>query len=116
MHVSFVHVGHERDEALQTRRGRFMNHDGEAPAGVATARFRQVGVGQVQELLAIMLRVDGGYMQDPVRHSVDASAPVWLIRPRQADAIAQAFPPGPKTVVAGWISAIAADLALWCGS
>lgn len=111
--VSFVHVGHERDETLQARYGRLLDDDGQAFTSAAVSWSCEVGVGQIQELLAIVLGVGRGQVQNTVRHAVDASAAVWLVGPRKPDAVAQAFPPGPKTVVAGWISAIAANLALW---
>lgn len=112
--VSLAHVGHERDETLQARRGRLLNDNGQAFASATIAWSCEVGVGQIQELLAIMLGIGGRQVQGTIRHTVDASAAVWLVGPCEPDTITQAFPPGPKTVVAGWISAIAADLTLWC--
>ena len=113
--VSLVHVGHERDETLQARRGRLLDDNGQTFTSATIAWSCEVGVGQIQELLAIVLGIGGRQVQDTVRHAVDASAAVWLIGPCKPDTIAQTFPPGPKTVVAGWISTIAADLALWDG-
>lgn len=50
-----------------------------------------------------------------VRQLTFAAATIGLVRPRQPDAVTQAFPSCSEAVVAGWRAAIASNLAFWQG-
>lgn len=75
----------------------------------------QVFISDVQKLFAIVLGITRRKLSAVVRQLTFAAATIGLVRPRQPDAVTQAFPSCSEAVVAGWRAAIASNLPFWQG-
>lgn len=117
MGLSLPEIGNEGDDVLQPRRRRLVGQgQGQGPVGVAISRLEKIRIRHVQELVAIVLGVDGRQLGRLTGQLAHTAAAVGLIGPGQTDVVAQAFSPSPETVVAGGGAPITADFALYCSS
>lgn len=72
----------------------------------------EILICHVQELFPIVRRIMRTRMNCSVRNSTSSASAIRLIRPGEADAVAQTFSAGSEAVITSWIATITAYLAL----